>query len=70
MGADLFNVGKTTERWTDGQMAKLVVALRSLANGPKNEAITLRAFSNVLKHSEVNVRTFKLIQVLGGLQLL
>jgi hypothetical protein len=70
VGAELFHAGKTTERWTDGQMTKLVVAFRSLANGPKNEAITLRSSSNVLKHSEVNVRTLKLVQVLGGLQIL
>ena len=70
VGVELFNVGTTTERWTDGQMTKLVVAFRSLANGPKNEAITPRASSNVLKHSEVNVRTLKLVQGLGSLQLL
>jgi len=51
-------------------MTKLVVALRSLANVPKNEAITLRASSNVLKHSDVSGRSLKSIQVLGGLQLL
>jgi hypothetical protein len=70
VGAELFHAGKMTERWADGQMTKLVVALRSIVNGPKIEAITLRASSNVLKYSEVNVRTLKLIQVLGGLQLL
>jgi hypothetical protein len=70
VGAELFHAGKTTERRTDGQMTKLAVALRSLANGPKNEAVTPRVFPNVLKHSEVNVRTLKLIQVLDGLQLL
>jgi len=70
VGAELFHAGRMTERWTDGQMTKLAVALRSLANGTKNEAITLRASSNVLKHSYVNVRTLELIQVLGGLQLL
>jgi hypothetical protein len=70
VGVELFHAGKTTESWTDGQTTKLVVAFRSLAKGPTNEAITLRTSSNVLKHSEVNVRTLKLIQVLGGLQLL
>jgi len=37
VGAELFHAGKKTERWADGKMTKLVVTLRSLANGPKNK---------------------------------